>query len=110
MTEPHDLSAAAALCRQGAAQLESMRAAAAQGRPPSPAELAVLRGRAQAQARVLARSLSLDQGPAAAASADPAGLAVWERTLDLCLALTAFGLELTRVLGPAYLPPPEEDS
>ena len=110
MTEPSQPQSTAEFCRQGEERLAALRAAAADGRPPSPAELAGLRGVAQTQARELALALGLDRGPRMAAEADPAGLAVWERTLGLCLALTAFGLELTRTWGPDYLPPPEGDA
>lgn len=100
---------AADFCRQCAPRLASMLAAAGQGRPPEPADLARLRAQAQALARELALDLDLAKDPAAAAQAQPEGLAVWERVLELCLGLTALGLELARAWGPAYLPLPEGD-
>lgn len=109
MTEASLRHSAELFCRQSAPRLASMLAAAAQGRPPDPADLAGLRLQAQALARELARDLGLEQDPQAAIQAQPEGLAVWERVLGLCLGLTALGLELTRAWGPAYLPPPEGD-
>ncbi len=98
---------AANFCQLCAPRLTAMLAAAGQGRPPDPADLAGLRAQAQDLARALTRELGLEQDPEAAARSNPEGLAVWERLLDLCLGLTALGLELARAWGPAYLPLPD---
>lgn len=110
MTEATLCQDAADFCQQCAPLLTAMLAAVSQGRPPDPADLAGLRAQAQALARELARELGLEQDPEAAAGSNPEGLTVWERLLELCLGLTALGLELARAWGPAYLPPPEGDA
>ncbi len=82
--------------------LEQMQNLTVEGLPPGPEKLDQLQKRCQDNLHALAAELGL--GQVAEDDLDPAGLEVFDRVLELGMAVNHFRLDLARRHGPGYLP------